>query len=95
MNNDLPFLDLGGSRKLVSVSFGGQPYALPDGANLAAALLSVGILTFRTSAISATPRGPFCMMGACYDCRVSIGGETVQACMTPVSAGMIVELADG
>ncbi|MDA1286558.1 MAG: (2Fe-2S)-binding protein [Rhodobacterales bacterium] len=95
MNDDLPFLDLNEDRKLVFVSFGGENMHLPEGANLAAALLGTGVLTFRNSAISGAPRGPFCMMGACYDCRVKVAGETVQACMTIVRAGMVVEQADG
>src|SRR5678816_2490993 len=36
-------------------------------------------------------RGPFCGMGACFDCRVTVDGRPNQrACLTKVDAGMEV-----
>lgn len=29
------------------------------------------------------------MMGACFECLVEVDGRTVQACMTPVTAGAV------
>lgn len=59
------------------------------GESLAAALLAAGINGVRTTGISGALRGPFCMMGACFDCLVTIEGEgSRQACMVPVIPGM-------
>ena len=42
------------------------------------------------------PRGPFCMMGVCFDCLVEIDGvPNVQGCMTPVREGMQVRAIQG
>lgn len=95
MNYALPFLDLSPQTHRVSVRFADQVLDLPEGANLAAALLAAGVGTLRNSVVSGQPRGPFCMMGACYDCVVRINGETVQACMTLVSDGMVIHPAYG
>ena len=59
------------------------------GEPLAAALLAAGITRFRETLLSDAPRGPLCMMGACFDCVVSVDGEAgLQACMLPVTPGM-------
>lgn len=75
---------------LVPVQFDGKDYMLPEGANLAASLLAAGVSVFRNTPASGAPRGPFCMMGVCYDCLVEIDGVTRQACQTLVSANMQV-----
>jgi predicted molibdopterin-dependent oxidoreductase YjgC len=87
---DLPFLDLE-DRPLVQVWFQGMPLDLPEGMNLAAALLRAGVQVFRETPVSGAPRGPFCMMGACFDCLVDIGGVSRQACMLEVAEGMRIE----
>lgn len=89
MKTDLTFRNLA-PRDCVPVQFDGVTYALPLGENLAAALLSVGVTSFRKTPVSNSPRGPFCMMGACFDCQVSIDGVITQACMTQVSENMVV-----
>jgi len=83
----LPFLELQDAPR-VQVSLDGAPLELPDGANLAAALLAAGVGVFRTTPVSGAPRGPFCMMGACFDCLVEIDGIVRQACMIEVSEGL-------
>lgn len=87
MKTASPFLEPEGGPR-VEVSFDGRALSLPEGANLAASLLAAGIGTFRTTPVSGAPRGPFCMMGACYDCLVEIDGVVRQACMIEVAAGM-------
>lgn len=74
----------------VTVSFAGAPLDLPEGTNLAAALMAAGVDVFRHTAVSGAPRAPFCMMGACYDCLVEIDGVVRQACMTEVTEGLHV-----
>jgi D-hydroxyproline dehydrogenase subunit gamma len=59
------------------------------GESLAAALLAAGVLSFRETAVSGTARGPFCLMGACFDCLVEVEGQqNIQACMTAVRPGL-------
>ncbi len=88
MKTDLPFLELGEDRPLVPVRFDDRELHLPDGANLAAALLAAGVGVFRNTPVSGAPRAPFCMMGACFDCLVEIDGVTRQACMLDVTEGL-------
>lgn len=59
------------------------------GDSVAAALFASGRRASRTSAVSGAPRGPFCMMGVCFDCLVVIDDvPNQQACMVTVAAGM-------
>lgn len=90
MKTASPFRELAPSGAKVPVIFDGRELRLPEGANLAAAFLAAGILPLRHTPVTGAPRGPFCMMGACYDCLVEIGGETVQACMVEVAPGLDV-----
>lgn len=69
--------------------FNGNPVAAQQGDSIAAALLSNGITTTRLTR-NGTARGPYCMMGACYDCLVEINGVTVQSCMTTATEGLEV-----
>ncbi|WP_259400250.1 (2Fe-2S)-binding protein [Roseovarius sp. SCSIO 43702] len=93
MSTDSTFLETepGGAR--VRVWFDGTPLDLPEGANLAGALLVAGVSRFRDTPVSGAPRGPFCMMGACFDCLVEIDGVTRQACMTEVRDGLHISRA--
>ena len=90
MNSASRFVKLNVSRTLVTVIYDGAQINLPLGENLAAALMSAGFTALRSTPVSQSPRSPFCMMGACYDCLVEIEGSTQQACMTQVSEGMII-----
>lgn len=89
-----PFLELEQGPR-VSVTFDGRALDLPEGANLAAALLAAGVDVFRHTPVSGAPRAPFCMMGACFDCLVEIGGVTRQACMLEVTAGLDIAKPKG
>ncbi|KIC17440.1 MULTISPECIES: (2Fe-2S)-binding protein [unclassified Leisingera] len=88
MKTDSPFLELAGDAPRVRVWFDGLALDLPAGANLAAALLAVGVQVFRHTPVSGAPRAPFCMMGACFECLVETGGRVQQACMLEVEEGM-------
>ena len=94
MKPALPFLELETAPR-VPVRFDGVALDLPEGANLAAALLAAGVGVFRATPVSGAPRAPFCMMGACFDCLVDIDGVTRQACMVEVTAGMVINKPHG
>ena len=84
------FRDLSPDAPRVRVMLDGQVLDLPEGANLAAALLGAGVTVFRATPVSGASRGPFCMMGACFDCLIEVGGVTRQACMMQVSDGLVL-----
>jgi len=92
VKTDSPFLELEDGPR-VPVRFDGEPLDLPEGGNLAAALLAAGVQSFRRTPVSGAPRGPFCMMGACFDCLVEIDGVQRQACMVEVSRGLEIARA--
>lgn len=85
------FMDGEDTQANIFFLFEGQPIMAAQGMSVAAALLASGITTFRQSAVSHTGRGPFCLMGTCYECVVMVDGVSVQACMTPVRAGLVVD----
>ena len=75
-----------------SFSFEGRPVSAREGENLAAALLRAGITALRRTPRSGAARGPYCMMGVCFECLVTVDGEpNRQACLETVRGGMIVE----
>ncbi|SMF77076.1 2Fe-2S iron-sulfur cluster binding domain-containing protein [Tistlia consotensis] len=80
----------------VRFTFDGREMTGRAGDSLAAALLANGVLQFRESAVSRQPRGPFCLMGVCFECLVEIDGvANWQACMVPLAEGMTVRSQRG
>ena len=80
----------------VTIVFEGREIATRAGATVAAALLAAGELHFRDPPVGAERRGPYCLMGVCFDCLVEIDGEpNRQACMATVRDGMRVERQRG
>ena len=74
---------------MIEVIVDGAPLLAPAGQSLAAALLASGRTVLRESP-SGTPRGLFCGIGVCQECRVLVDGAVVRSCVTPVVAGMRV-----
>jgi len=70
------------------IEWDGRALPARAGEPLAAALIAAGVQRFRATSLSGAPRGAFCMMGACFDCVVLVGGEAVQACMIRVTPGL-------
>ncbi len=63
---------------------------------VAAALLAAGVLSFRSSENNDQDRGPYCMIGNCFECRVEIDGrQNIQACQHRVRDGMQVRFQRG
>ncbi|WP_342358703.1 (2Fe-2S)-binding protein [Terrarubrum flagellatum] len=76
--------------------FEGRTISAFEGENLAAALLRAGVRAFRQTPRSGAARGPYCMMGVCFECLVTVDGEpNRQACLETVRSGMIVEAQAG
>lgn len=75
----------------VEVTVDGIAMRFIEGDSLAAQMVLHGLLPFRKEAVAGQPRGPYCLIGQCFDCLVEVDGiAEVQACMTPVRAGMVV-----
>ena len=73
-------------------SFDGQAVPFEQGMTLASALILNGIKSVRRTRRENRDRGPFCMMGSCYDCLVSVNGEpNIQACQVEAKPGLVVE----
>jgi len=80
----------------VAITVDGKPVAARGGDTVAAALLAAGIGHCRTTPVTGSPRAPYCMMGVCFECLVTIDGVgNRQACLVPVHAGMAVETQHG
>jgi len=79
----------------VTISADGRSVRVPAGVTVAAALLDLGVTTFRRS-VSGDPRAPLCGMGTCYECRVTIDGVAHRrACLVTVADGLHVMTALG
>jgi predicted molibdopterin-dependent oxidoreductase YjgC len=80
----------------IAITIDGKAATARAGDTVAAALLAAGPGHFRTTAVSGAPRGPWCMMGVCFDCLVTIDGVgNRQACMVQVAPGMAIERQHG
>lgn len=76
----------------VSIVVNGMAMRANEGEPLAAALVASGTWATRTTRGGAA-RGPFCFIGMCQECVVTVGSQrNVCSCLTPVAAGMIVTL---
>ena len=72
----------------VRFTFNGRTYVGREGEPVAAALLAAGVRVLRRSPVASEPRGIYCGIGHCYECRVWLNGDTlVRACVTPVREG--------
>lgn len=61
------------------------------GDTIASALLANGIRSLREHEESGSPRGIYCNIGHCYECRVTVNGNVgVRACLTELKDGMVV-----
>ena len=80
----------------VQLTVDGATIQVASGDTVAAALLAAGFETCRTTPISGAPRAPYCMMGVCFECLVTIDGVgNRQGCLVRVRDGMAVETQRG
>lgn len=76
----------------INFKFDDITYQAIENESLAAALLANDIRTLRHHEKSGNPRGIYCNIGHCYECRVTVNGKTgVRACLTCVEEDMFVE----
>ena len=90
------FQRIGTSGGDVVISVDGATVTARAGDTVAAALLAAGLTPTRTTPVSGAPRAPYCMMGVCFECLVTIDDVgNRQGCLVPVSEGMRVETQKG
>ncbi len=66
--------------KPVTIYYEDQAILAQEGDTVAAALIAIGVLQFRQTS-EGQKRGPYCMIGNCYECLVEIDGQmNMQAC---------------
>lgn len=76
----------------INLKIDGIFYEAIEGELLAVVLLRLGLQPFRKHLIDGSSRSPYCMMGVCFDCLVTVDGQTnQQACLTVVADGMSIE----
>jgi D-hydroxyproline dehydrogenase subunit gamma len=86
----------GGESERIAVLIDGAPFEGRQGDNVATVLLLAGKSSCRRNFVSGEPRGPYCMMGICFECLVRVDGiDGLQACMTPIRRGMHIETSLG
>lgn len=68
----------------VRIIVDGEAIQAYEGESVAAAMLAAGRRIFRHTHPEGQPRGVFCGMGVCFECLVTVDGERVRACTTPV-----------
>jgi predicted molibdopterin-dependent oxidoreductase YjgC len=82
--------------RAVTLSVDGTIVTAGAADSVAAALIAAGIAPFRTTPVSGAPRAPYCMMGVCFDCLVTIDGVGSRAaCLVRVRDGMRIETQHG
>ena len=87
-----PVLGKLNDRNLLSFQFDGKPVKAYEDETIAASLLANGVRKLRVHEESGTPRGIYCNIGHCMECRVNVNGQAnVRACLTVVEEGMVVE----
>ncbi|MGI8398269.1 (2Fe-2S)-binding protein (plasmid) [Agrobacterium deltaense] len=75
----------------VQFSFDDVVIEAERGDMLATALLAAGVDRVRRSVVSGSPRAPYCLMGVCFECLVTVDGvQNRQACLVEVENGMTV-----
>jgi predicted molibdopterin-dependent oxidoreductase YjgC len=80
----------------VSITVENRQITVPASDSVAAAMLAADMMTARTTPVSGAHRGPYCMMGTCFECLVEIDGvPNQQACQTQVREGMIITFQKG
>ncbi|SDI06352.1 (2Fe-2S)-binding protein [Alteribacillus bidgolensis] len=71
--------------------FDGKTINAREGETVAAALLANEIRTLRRHEATGNPRGFYCNIGHCFECRVEVDGQHgVRACMTLAKKGMSI-----
>lgn len=90
-NVRLTIADQAEKQEQVAFTFNGQHVMGYAGEPIAVALWASGIKAIRSCEVTAQPRGVYCGIGHCYECRAEVDGVPgVRTCMTPLRPGTTV-----
>ena len=74
----------------------GKKIAAYEGETVATAMIAAGLRTSRRTADKNEPRGMFCGIGLCFECRMVINGvPNTRACQTLATPGCRAETQQG
>lgn len=80
------------NKKTIHFTFNNKQLEGLQGDSIGSALLANSIRTLRHDLSTGEPRGLFCGIGHCYECRVKVVDQgSVRACITPIKENMIIE----
>src|SRR5699024_9761063 len=87
-----PILGKVREKRIITFTYDNQEYKGLEGDAIATALLANNIRTLRVDEASERPRGIYCNIGHCFECRVTVNEEKgIRACLTPIENNMIIE----
>lgn len=76
---------------IISILVDGRPIPAIDGMTLTAVLVRADMWRTRVHLVTGEARGPFCGMGICFECELSVDGRAgMRACLVRVAHGMQV-----
>lgn len=76
----------------IQFEFDGTTYSGIQGDSIASALLANGVRNLRYSNRDGEPRGIYCGIGHCFECRMTVNGvQSVRACITQACDGDVLE----
>jgi predicted molibdopterin-dependent oxidoreductase YjgC len=79
--------------QMIGIRVNGRSVAVTPGETVLAALTATGFKVLKKSNVRGEPRGPFCGMGVCYECLVTINGVPKQrSCMVEVAENMEITI---
>jgi len=86
---------IGEYQRKINIFVDHQPLEVLEGETLVAALWANGLIAVGQNSGADFPRGMYCGIGHCYECRVTVDGiEDIRSCLIPVREGMQVILRD-
>lgn len=89
---DHPILGKLAEKETIKFTYDNKEYEGIEGDTIASALLANNVRTLRVHEASSRPRGIYCNIGHCFECRVKVGSqEGVRACLTPIENNMSIE----
>tara|TARA_R110002072_G_scaffold176934_5_gene332789 strand:+ start:4211 stop:4546 length:336 start_codon:yes stop_codon:yes gene_type:complete len=81
----------GRDRPCFDITLDGQTVTLQAGDSLTTAFLLSDRPQTRTTPLSGAARAPYCAMGVCFDCLITLDGRpNQQACLIEAQPGMVV-----
>ena len=86
------FRHINGHEADITIFINEKPTKAMSGETAAAVLLRENIHAVHT-APNGEPRGPYCMMGVCFDCMIILeNGQSEQACQIDATEGLKIYL---